>query len=98
MQLGLAPLALRLLIEIGEQEPGEALAVVQGIVDVLAQHHVRKPALLHGFDATVWPLVDEAFRRGFSTRVGLEDGCLLPDGQVAVGNAALVASAVARRR
>ncbi len=98
MQLGLAPLALRLLIEIGEQEPGEALAVVQGIVDVLAQHQVRKPALLHGFDATVWPLVNEAFRRGFSTRVGLEDGCLLPDGQVAVGNAALVAAAVARRR
>lgn len=97
-QLGLAPLALRLLIEIGEQELGEALAVVQGIVDVLAQHHVRKPALLHGFDATVWPLIDEAFRRGFSTRVGLEDGCLLPDGQVAVGNAALVAAAVARRR
>lgn len=97
-QLGLAPLILRVLIEVMEQEPGEALAVVQGVVDVLAQHRVRKPVLLHGFDATVWPLVDEAYRRGFSTRVGLEDGSLLPDGTVAQSNAALVATALARRR
>lgn len=98
VQLGLVPLALRILIEIGEQEPTGALAVVQAIVSVLARHRVHKPVLLHGFDATVWPLVDEAFRRGFSTRVGLEDGRLLPDGTLAASNAALVAAAGARRR
>ncbi len=97
-QLGLAPLALRVLIEIGEQQPSDALAVLGGILDVLDQQHLSKPVLLHGFDATVWLLVDEAYRRGFSTRVGLEDGRLLPDGTATPSNAALVAAAVARRR
>ena len=59
---------------------------------------VRKPVLLHGMDATVWPLVDEACRRGFSTRVGLEDGAWLPDGSIAASNAALVAAAIAIRK
>lgn len=35
-----------------------------------------------------------AAERRFSIRVGLEDGCLLPDGAVSPGNAALVAAAV----
>jgi uncharacterized protein (DUF849 family) len=51
--------------------------------------------LLHGFDATVWPLVTLARQRRWSTRVGLEDGRHMPDGVVANGNAALVAEAMA---
>ena len=56
---------------------------------------VRRPMLLHGFDATVWPFVALAHQRQWSTRVGLEDGKYLPDGTIAPGNAALVAAAVA---
>lgn len=90
VRLDLAPLALRMLIEIEEQELDEAMAVADGILAVLAQASVRKPVLLHGFDRTVWPFVERALRDGFSTRVGLEDGAALPAGVPAESNAALV--------
>ena len=98
VRLGLAPFVLRLLIEIGEQDLGEAMAVTDGILVVLAEAGVAKPILLHGIDATVWPFVERALRAGCSTRVGLEDGRDLPDGGTATGNAELVAAAVALRQ
>lgn len=86
---------LRVLIEIEEQDPGVARRAADGIAAVLDRAGLRRPVLLHGFDATVWPLVELARRRRWSTRVGLEDGKHLPDGTVASDNAALVAAAVA---
>jgi len=41
--------------------------------------------------------VEDAFRRGWATRVGFEDSIYLPDGSVAADNAALVAAAVVLR-
>lgn len=96
-RLDLAPLALRVLVEIEEQDLGRAMAVADEILAVLARAGARKPILLHGFDRTVWPFVERAFRQGFSTRVGLEDGAELPDGAQAPSNAALVEAALARR-
>lgn len=98
VRLGLTPLALRILIEIEEQAVAAAQALAADIAAVLTRGGVRKPILLHGVDATVWPLVEEAFRHGFSTRVGLEDGAVLPDGSIAVSNAALVAAAIDIRK
>ena len=46
----------------------------------------RRPRLLHGVDATAWPLVDVARARGYGTRIGLEDTLTLPDGAIAPGN------------
>lgn len=94
-RLGLAPLALRVLIEIDEPELGAATAAADAILAALARSGVTKPVLLHGFDGTVWPFVERAARQGFSTRVGLEDGAMLPDGAMAASNAALVAAACA---
>lgn len=85
----------RVLIEIGEQDPTVALRLAESIAAVLERAGVRRPVLLHGVDATVWPLVELARRRRWSTRVGLEDGKHLPDGATAADNAALVAAAVA---
>jgi uncharacterized protein (DUF849 family) len=62
---------------------------------VLDRANVRRPILLHGFDATVWPFVELARSRRWSTRVGLEDGKHLPDGTTAFDNVALAAAAVA---
>jgi uncharacterized protein (DUF849 family) len=100
VRLGLAPLTLRLLIEIEEQAVDKAMAAADAVLAVLAHAGLRKPVLLHGFDATVWRFVERAARQGFSTRVGLEDGFALPDGTTAASNAALVAAAAAmvRRR
>ena len=85
--------ALRILVEVGEQDVGEALAVAAGIEAVLRRAGVRRPLLLHGIDATVWEFVALAARRRWSTRVGLEDGSRLADGTTASGNAALAAAA-----
>lgn len=98
VRLGLAPLALRILIEIEEQDLAAATAIVNDILELLLRAGITKPILLHGCDAAVWPLAELAFRAGFSTRVGLEDGLTLPDGSTASGNAALVAAAVELRR
>ena len=68
--------------------------VVDEIAALLDRASMRRPILLHGFDATVWPFVELARRRRWSTRVGLEDGKHLPNGAIASDNAALVAAAV----
>ncbi|MBV9735683.1 MAG: 3-keto-5-aminohexanoate cleavage protein [Acidisphaera sp.] len=93
-RLGLGGRALRVLIEIAEPEPPAALALAGEIEVVLARAGLARPILLHGQEATVWPLVRRAAERRFSTRVGLEDGKALPDGAEAPDNAALVAAAL----
>ncbi len=86
---------LRVLIEIGEQDLDAARQVADDIAAVLGRAGLRRPILLHGFDATVWPFVELARERRWSTRIGLEDGKHLPDGATAADNVALVAAAVA---
>ena len=98
VRLGLAPLALRILIEIEEQALDAGDGGRRCDRDGAEARGIRKPVLLHGFDATVWPFVERAGRQGFSTRVGLEDGSALPDGTSAPSNAALVAAAAAIMR
>ena len=83
-----------MLVEIAEQDEIEALSVAAGIRAVLARADLRRPLLLHGFDVTVWRFVELCAKERLSTRIGLEDGCLLPDGTIAPGNAALVGAAV----
>jgi uncharacterized protein (DUF849 family) len=85
---------LRVLIEVSEQGVDEALTVADGIATVLARAGFGRPILLHGLDATVWQFVTLAAQRRWSTRVGLEDGSELADGEVASGNVALIAAAV----
>ncbi|WP_274630148.1 3-keto-5-aminohexanoate cleavage protein [Arvimicrobium flavum] len=86
---------LRILIEVDEQDLVLAREVADGIAAVLDRAALRRPILLHGSDATVWPFVELARQRRWSTRVGLEDGKDLADGTPASGNEALVAAAVA---
>jgi uncharacterized protein (DUF849 family) len=85
---------LRILIEIEEQDLGVARQVASNIASVLDRAGLRRPILLHGVDATVWPFVELARQRRWSTRVGLEDGKHLPDGTIASDNAALVSAAL----
>lgn len=51
------------------------------------------PVLLHGEEASAWPALTLAGRRGLDTRIGLEDTLLLPDGAPAPDNVALVRAA-----
>lgn len=71
----------------------EALAIAQSIEQVLDDAGVTTPRLLHGKDATAWPMLKYAFSQGYATRIGLEDILLLPDERIARDNAELVQTA-----
>ena len=92
--LGLDRLALRILVEVSEQDLDRAHAVTDEILAVLGNAVFSRPILLHGANASAWPLLRRALASGFSTRIGLEDVSILPDGSVAASNLELVAAAV----
>lgn len=82
---------LRVLAEVTETGPEDAVRAAAGLLDELAP--VCAPVLLHGEDAAAWPVLELAVARGLDTRIGLEDSLLLPDGTPAPDNAALVRAA-----
>ena len=83
-----------LLLEPMNPDGDAALRTTAAIAEALAG--VDLPRILHGADAAAWVVLDESVRRGWGTRIGLEDTLLLPDGSAATSNAALVTEAVAR--
>ncbi len=93
---GLGSRCLRIMFEPREQVVAEAMATVAATEAVLNAAAVGAPRLLHGVNATAWPLVDAAGARGYSTRIGFEDTLTLPNGRVAGGNGELVRAALAR--
>jgi uncharacterized protein (DUF849 family) len=92
--LRLQRFALRILIEIDEQESNRARAAADEILSILRASDVQKPILLHGTNASAWPLLQLAIDSGLSTRIGLEDVSTLPDGSTAKSNAELVTAAI----
>jgi uncharacterized protein (DUF849 family) len=93
---GLANRCLRIMFEPREQVVADAMTAVAATEAVLDAAAVRTPRLLHGVDATAWPLVDAARARGYATRIGFEDTLTLPGGGMARGNGELVRAALAR--
>lgn len=85
--------SIRVLVEMSAEDVETATEEAEAILDVLAAAGVRLPILLHGENASMWPMIRLAAERGLETRVGLEDGRDLPGGAVAASNAALVAAA-----
>jgi uncharacterized protein (DUF849 family) len=85
---------LRILIEINEQDAEESHSAATGIISVLKRADFTLPILLHGDEASVWPMFREAMARGYDSRIGLEDGRLLPSGVLARDNAELLRTAV----
>jgi hypothetical protein len=85
-----------ILLEPEQQEMDGALAVVAKIEEMLRGAGIALPIILHGVGRTAWELIDVAARRGYDTRIGLEDALTLPDGSAAKGNEELVAEAVKR--
>ena len=94
IQAGLAKLCLRVLVEPQDPDLPAALGTIAEIEAELDGAEMSAPRLLHGTGPTAWGLIEEAARRGYDTRVGLEDTLELPDGSVAGGNAELVAEAI----
>lgn len=84
------------LIEPEQQEMDAALAVVAKIEALLQRAGIALPIILHGLNRTAWEFIEVAARRGYGTRIGLEDVLTLPDGRRAKGNGELVSEAVKR--
>ena len=85
------PAVRRILVEIDQQELAKAEVTAEAVLILTSRLGI--PRLLHGFDATVWPLARKAVAAGLSLRIGLEDGNRLPNGSIARDNAELVAAA-----
>lgn len=81
---------VRVLIEPETEDPQLAVAQCREISEVLREAGVTAPILYHGYDETVWPVVEAAIADGCETRIGFEDGVTLPDGSAPVDNAELV--------
>jgi uncharacterized protein (DUF849 family) len=89
---------LRVLIEINQKEFPEGAEVARQIMGILDRADIRLPRLLHGLENTMWPFYREALRLKLDTRIGFEDGKLLPSGAEAENNAALIRTADALLR
>jgi uncharacterized protein (DUF849 family) len=96
LESGLAARCRWVLLEPEQQEMDAALAVVAKVEEMLRVAGIALPIILHGVGRTAWELIDVAARRGYDTRIGLEDALTLPDGSHARGNAELVAEAMKR--
>ncbi len=87
---------VRVLFEPQEQALDSALQTVNEIEKVLEAEAspLNLPRVLHGTEATAWPMVQEALTRGYGVRIGLEDTLVMPDGTMASDNVHLLAEAV----
>lgn len=93
---GLGGLILRVLVgPVGG--PADALAAAQRIHDALDWHEVPAPRMQFGRGHAAWTLLGDAIRRGFASRIGLEDTIREPGGNAAVGNGALIRAAARLR-
>jgi uncharacterized protein (DUF849 family) len=91
---GLAEKCLRIMFEPGDETLGGAMQTVRGIEEVLTSYQIKnKSRLLHGFNLTAWPLLVEAKKRGYDTRIGFEDTLFLPNGEQAKNNSELIDAA-----
>jgi uncharacterized protein (DUF849 family) len=89
---------LRVLLELPDGLDAAGVAAeVDDLLQLLRQAPLMEawevPVLLHGEGTSAWPALLLAGRLGLSTRIGLEDVLVLPDGAVAADNAALVRAA-----
>lgn len=94
VKAGLLTDCFRVLIEPAGQELPEAMATVSAIECVILARVAKDRILLHGSDRTCWAVLDEAIKRGYQVRIGLEDTLFDRAGRRAAGNAALVADAL----
>jgi uncharacterized protein (DUF849 family) len=87
---------VRILIEPEIEDPDAAVAACRQIARTLREAGVTASLLYHGYDQSTWPVVQAAIEDGVETRIGYEDVLLMPDGSVAMSNAAMITEVLAR--
>ncbi|WP_047868844.1 3-keto-5-aminohexanoate cleavage protein [Nocardiopsis sp. RV163] len=82
------------LVEPTQVAVEDARRNAEAICSLLDRAGANQPRLLHGADATAWPVLESAVASGYDIRMGLEDTMRLPGGGEAHDNADLIARAV----
>ncbi len=85
---------LRILVETQSPQPEAACQEARTRVELLRATGLTSPLLVHGSEGGAWAVLAWAGCHGFDSRIGLEDTLVLPDGQRAEDNAALVSAAI----
>jgi uncharacterized protein (DUF849 family) len=86
--------ALRVLIEVADRLPADAVATAAACAAELTRGGITAPQLHHGYDLATYEVIRAAAGMGADVRIGLEDTIVLPDGAMTAGNGDLVAAAV----
>ncbi len=95
VQSGMLCHCFRILIEPVSQDLAKAIACIEAIEEILLGEISSQTVLLHGVDETAWPLLALAAKKTYESRMGFEDALLLPSGQPAQNNEALIQTAIA---
>ncbi len=76
---GLSESCCRILIEPEEENLNSAINSINEIENVLNEFNIKTKRLLHGFNLVSWNLLREAKKRGYDSRIGMEDTIFLED-------------------
>jgi len=90
VESGLYKNCFRILIEPEPEILKEAIECIDGIEEVLDRNGVEVPRLLHGFNSVSWNILREAKRRGYDSRIGMEDTIYLENGEPVKSNLELI--------
>jgi uncharacterized protein (DUF849 family) len=94
VRAGIADSCVRVLVEPLDADPDTAVGHAAAMEQVLLDAGIKLEQVHHGDMLASWHVVARAIARGHGIRAGLEDSTVLPDGQLAPGNGALVRAAV----
>ena len=90
VESGLYKDCFRILIEPEPEKLNEAIECINEIEEVLNKNGVEVPRLLHGFNSVSWEILREAKRRGYDSRIGMEDTISLENGEPVKSNLELI--------
>lgn len=88
----------RILIEPEDLIIEDVLRSVSRIEAIILPVIAGQEILLHGFDNTCLVLIEEAFKRNYSTRIGLDDTIFTDENIKAVSNAELIKKVLSLKR
>jgi uncharacterized protein (DUF849 family) len=80
----------RILIEPEPEVFSQALETINEIEEVLNRYGIEIPRLLHGFNNVAWEILKEANRRGYDSRIGMEDTIYKANGETVKSNLELI--------
>lgn len=81
---------IRILIEPEEENLPGAFKTITEIESVLDNSNITINRLLHGFNSVAWDILREAKKRGYDSRIGMEDTIFLEDGTKVNNNLEIV--------